>query len=111
MSHYVVRPKVDRWGLVYQQDTGAARAVHETVQIGYFDEFLGSLIGTGTNEERDELVEHGTDPLIEAIKAYRAASSNSIVSRKKTTMMTVGMNTVKPHMCRGSINWTRGIRA
>ncbi|GLR49908.1 hypothetical protein KYK30_30090 [Shinella yambaruensis] len=41
-SHADVLAKV---GYLYQQDTEAARAAHDTVQAGYLDELLGSLIG------------------------------------------------------------------
>lgn len=68
-SHADVLAKV---GYLYQQDTEAARAAHDTIQADYLDELLGSLIGLSMSEELDRLVEPAADPLLEAINAFRA---------------------------------------
>jgi hypothetical protein len=67
-SHADVLAKV---GYLYQQDTNAARAAHDTVQANYLDELLGSLVGLCVIEELDGFVEPVADPLLEAINAFR----------------------------------------
>lgn len=67
-SHADVLAKV---GYLYQWDTEAARAAHDTVQADYLEELLGSLIGIEAPGNRSTADRADNDTLINLIQAYR----------------------------------------
>lgn len=70
-SHADVLAKV---GYLYQRTTEAARAVHNTIQTDFLDEFLGSLIGIG---QGDALPATATPPEHPWVKARRLSKDLS----------------------------------